>query len=40
MTPFTAALGAELVVVIAIFIGAAVIVNGGAIGSILTGWVN
>jgi hypothetical protein len=37
MTPFTAALSAEMVVVIAILVGAAVLTNMGAIGNAI-GW--
>lgn len=40
MTPFTATLVAELVVVVAIIIGAAILTNAGAIGAAVErlGW--
>jgi hypothetical protein len=40
MSPFSAALAAELVVIVSILIGAAIIVNGHAISAALQGWVN
>lgn len=39
MTPVTAAIAAELVVVLAIFIGASAYVNAGAIINVIAGWV-
>lgn len=38
MTPFTAALAAEAVVVLCIFIGAAVLTNGHAILNAIQSW--
>ena len=40
MTPVTATLVAELIVVLAIIIGAAIIINGHAIGAVALAWVS
>lgn len=40
MTPFTATLVAELVVVVAIIIGAAIITNMGAISAAVSNFIN